>query len=162
MADPLFGLRIAVSQFFCSCDACKTKLSLGTIKERYCRPFDQCKYWPLYKIDNNEGWNDVHILTFQPQDDCDVVELDKTLVHTLMELGKPISRSIVVGGIGAYAVDDIDSYYLVKWIEEPREVEEDGIVMVEEVPVMLFKGDWSCRGKWLDKVVWEKIWYTIG
>jgi hypothetical protein len=162
MADPLLGLHIAACHFFCSCNACKTKLSLGTIEERYCRPFDQCKYWPLHKIDSNEGWNDVYILTFQPQDDCDVVKLDKTLVHTLMELGKTISRSIVIGGKGAYVVDDIDSYYLVKWIEELHKVEEDGIVMVEDAPMMLFKRDWICRRKWFDKVVREKFWYTIG
>jgi hypothetical protein len=38
-------------------------------------------------------------------------------------------------------VDDIDCYYLVKWVEEPQMVEQDGIVMVEDAPMMLFKGD---------------------
>ncbi len=49
-----------------------------------------------------------------------------------------------------------------KWIEEPQEVEEDGIVLVEDSPVMLFKGDWAYRGRWLDKVFCTKYWYTVG
>jgi hypothetical protein len=50
----------------------------------------------------------------------------------------------------------------VKWIEEPQEVEEDGIVLVEDSPMMLFKEDWTCRGRWLDKVARAKYWYTVG
>jgi hypothetical protein len=41
-----------------------------------------------------------------------------------------ISRNVVVGRIGSYTVDDLDCYFLVKWIEELQEVKEDGRVMV--------------------------------
>jgi hypothetical protein len=127
------------SEIFCSCNGCKIKLSASTIQEWYDGPFDQYKYWPLYQIDDSNGWNDAHILNFQRQVDCGVGELDKSLGHTLQELGKSISRNVVVGRFGPYAIDDVDCYYLVKWIEEPQEVEEDGIVMVEDAGMMLFK-----------------------
>ncbi len=162
MADPLLGLHCATCRFFCSCNGCRTKLLLGTIDERYNGPFDQCKYWPIYKINANEGWNDVRILSFQPLDDYNVDKLEHSLVHTLQELGKIISRNIIIGGIGAYAVDDADRYYLVKWIEEPQEVEADEFVMVEDAPMMTFKGDWICKGRWLDQVLRAKYWYTVG
>ena len=83
-------------------------------------------------------------------------------MHLLRELGKSISRNVVVGGIGLYAVDNVDCYYLVRWIDQTQEVEEDGIVMVEKSPVMLFRGDLICRGIWLDQVSREKIGYTVG
>jgi hypothetical protein len=162
MADPSLGLHCATRRFFCSCNGCRTKLLFGTIDERYNGPFDQCKNWPIYKINGNEGWNDVRILSFQPSDDCNVDELEHSLVHPLQELGKTISRNIIIGGIGAYAVDDADRYYLVKWIEEPQEVEADEIVIVEDAPMMIFKGDWICKGRWLDQVVRAKYWYTVG
>ena len=114
MADPLLGMGLAMRIFFCSCDGCKRKLSLTTVQERYDGQFDQRKYWPLYRIDDEHGWNDAHILTFQQQVDCDVDELDDLLVHTLRELGKSISRNVVVGSIGLYFVDDVDCYYLLK------------------------------------------------
>jgi hypothetical protein len=43
----------------------------------------------------------------------------KPWLQTLQELGKPISRNVMVmiRGVGAYAVDDVDSCYFVKWIE---------------------------------------------
>ncbi len=49
-----------------------------------------------------------------------------------------------------------------KWIEELQEVEADEIVMVEDAPMMIFKGDWICKGRWLDQVVRAKYWYTVG
>jgi hypothetical protein len=64
--DPLLGPKIAACKFYCSCAACINKLSLPTVAERYDGPFEQCKYWPLFKIDDHRGWNDVRILSFEP------------------------------------------------------------------------------------------------
>ena len=36
---------------------------------------------------------------------------------------------IMISKVGAYAVDDVDSYYFVKWIEEPRSVLDADLVM---------------------------------
>jgi hypothetical protein len=35
-------------------------------------------------------------------------------------------------------------------------------VMVEDAPMMIFKGDWICKGRWLDQVVRAKYWHTVG
>ena len=56
--DPILGLRIASHCFFRSCVGCKNELSLPTVSKRYSGPFDECKYWSLFKIDDPRGWND--------------------------------------------------------------------------------------------------------
>ena len=51
--------------------------------------------------------------------------------YRLQELDKTISRNvmIMISKVGAYAVNDVDSYYFVKWIEEPRSVLDADLVM---------------------------------
>jgi hypothetical protein len=111
------------------------KLSLPTIEERYDGPFDQCKYWPLFKIDDHRRRNDVMIISFEPAKGCDVNELEETFVATLREVGKTMARSVVIGGKGAYSVDAEDSkYYLVEWTADPPMIEEDNVIMVVNQP----------------------------
>ena len=122
-----------------------------------------CKYQPIFKIDESRGWNDTRILSFVQGKGCDDDEVEETFVHTLKELGKTISRNVVVGGVGAYAVDDdCDSYYLVKWVHLPQEIEEDEMIMVENTMMLVSKGDWVCDGRWYDRVEHTKSWYTLG
>jgi hypothetical protein len=35
----------------------------------------------------------------------------------------------MISGIGAYAVNDVDNYYFVKWIEEPGVILDEDLVM---------------------------------
>jgi hypothetical protein len=115
---------------------------LPTVSERYSGPFDECKYWSLFKIDDTRGWNDTKIISFAPAKDCDAEEMEETLVATLKQLAKTISRNVVIGGVGAYAVDDdVDQYYLVKWTQVPRELLDDEIIMVENTMTTVFRGD---------------------
>ena len=89
--------------------------------------------------------------------------MEATLVSTLKELGKTISRSVVIGKIGAYGVDADDSkYYLVEWTDQPRLIEEDGVILVDGLMMQVFEGDWVCDGKWLNPVHRAKFWYTVG
>jgi len=163
VGDPLLGLKIVTRRFFCVCEGCKSKLSSSIISERYSGPFDMCKYWPIFMIDETRGWNDTRILSFVPGKACDQDEVEETFVHTLKELGKTISRHVVVGGVGAYAVDDDHhQYYLVQWVDVPREIEEDEMIMVENSMMTVSKGDWVCEGKWFDRVERTKCWYTLG
>jgi hypothetical protein len=142
-ADHLLGPRIAAQRFYCSCAFCINKLSLPTIGERYDGPFDQYKYWPLFKIDENCGWNDMRIISFEPTTGCDKNELEETFVATLRELGKTMARSVVIGGKGGYGVDAEDiKYYLVEWTAEPCVVEEDCVIMVSDKLMQVFTGDW--------------------
>ncbi len=126
-------------------------------------PFDECKHWPLFKIDNATGWNDVKLLEFVPTNECVEDELQQTMVATNRELGKTISKNVVVGGAGAYAIDDdVDKYYLVQWTGIPREWTEDEDIIVENTLTTVFAGDWICDGIWLDQVARTKFWYTVG
>jgi hypothetical protein len=118
--DPLLGPRTAARRFFCSCAACINKLSLPTVAERYDGTFEQCRYWPLFKIDDHRGWNDVRILSFEPAKGCDENKLEDTFAATLRELGKTMARSVIIGDKGAYGVNAEDTkYYLVEWTGDP-------------------------------------------
>jgi hypothetical protein len=69
----------------------------------------------------------------------------------------------VIGGVGAYAVDDeVDQYYLVKWTQVPRELLHDEIIMLENTTTTVFRGDWICEGRWLNRVERARYWYTVG
>ena len=111
----------------------------------------------------SRGWNDTKIILFAPSKDCDADEMEETLVATLKQLAKTISRNVVIGGVGEYAInDDVDQYYLVKWTQVPRELLHDEIIMVEETMMTVFQGDWICQGRWLNRVNCAKYWYTVG
>jgi hypothetical protein len=136
---------------------------LPTVSERYSGPFDECKYWSLFKIDDTRSWNDTKIISFAPAKDCDAEEMEETLVATLKQLAKTISRNVVIGGVGAYAVDnDVGQYYLVKWTQVPWELLEDEIIMVKNTMTTVLRGDWICEGRWLNRVECARYWYTVG
>ena len=68
--------------------------------------------------------------------------MEETLVATLKQLAKTISRNVVISGVGVYSVDDdIDQYYLVKWTQVPRELLHDEVIMVENTMTTVFRGD---------------------
>ncbi len=95
-------------------------MSLPTVAERYDGPFEQCRYWPLFKINDHRGWNDMVILSFEPAKGCDENKLEETFVATLRELCETMARSVIIGGKGAYGVDAEDTkYYLVEWTGDP-------------------------------------------
>jgi hypothetical protein len=118
------------------------------IGERYTGPFNECKYWPIFRIDDDKGWNDTKIINFILTKDNDKEEYAETLVSTLKDLGKTIVRNVVIGRVGAYTVDDeADQYYLVEWASEPREMEENENIIVENTLPTVFKDDWVCEGR---------------
>ena len=51
------------------------------------------------------------------------------LVQTLQELGITISRNVIISGVGAYVANDVVSFYVVKWIDEPWNVVDVDLVM---------------------------------
>ena len=80
----------------------------------------------------------------------------------MKDIGKTIVRNVVIGRVGAYTVDDeADQYYLVEWASEPREMEENENIIVENTLTTVFKEDWVCEGRWLDQVERAKYWYTV-
>ena len=58
-----------------------------------------------------------------------------------------------IGRYGAFPVkDDRYDYYLVRWTHEPFEVAETRRIKVGDEEVNVTKGDWVCKGHWLDLV----------
>ena len=51
------------------------------------------------------------------------------MVQTLQELGITISRNVIISGVGAYVANDVVSFYVVKWIDEPWNVVDVDLVM---------------------------------
>ncbi len=69
----------------------------------------------------------------------------------------------MVGGVGAYAVDDyVDKYYLIKWTGTPKAFTEDQEIIIENTLSTVLVGEWICNGIWLDQVARAKFWYTVG
>ncbi len=88
--------------------------------------------------------------------------MDESFVQTLKDLAKTISCKLLLGGVGAHAVDDdCDRYYLVQWVNLPQELDEDEMIMVENKMMMVSKGGLVCQGKWYDRVECTKYWYTL-
>jgi hypothetical protein len=51
---------------------------------------------------------------------------------------------------------------LVKWTQVPLELLPDEIIMVENTMTTVFRGDWICEGRWLNRVERARYWYTVG
>ena len=80
-------------------------------------------------------------------------------MHTV---GKTYSMQISQGNFGAYCIVDHPDYpyYVVEWLGEPwvAEKTEDITIGVEKFSV--FKGDYLCRGVWLQKLHGARNWHT--
>ncbi len=51
---------------------------------------------------------------------------------------------------------------LVKWTQVPLELLPDEIIMVENTMTTVFRGDWICEGRWLNRVERARYWYMVG
>jgi hypothetical protein len=69
---------------------------------------------------------------------------------------------IVVGGMGAFATKDpnADGYYLVKWVDEPRTLDEDLVLDKFDPPIVLKRGERVVRAKYYNKITLAMRWYT--
>ena len=52
-------------------------------------------------------------------------------------------------------------YYLVKWIGEPYQAPQTETVVVGNDKFPVVKGDWLCRGLWLEKLPEARNWWTM-
>jgi len=71
-----------------------------------------------------------------------------------MKMGERYSREIIRGGVyGAYMVNDpLTPFYVVEWVGMPWRAEDDGEEEVNGHTYKWKKGDYLCRGNWLDKL----------
>jgi len=108
------------------------------------------------------SYNDFRILNLVDGEGHDEEQEMLAMVDNLKEYGKSVASAVVVGGYGAYSVegDDNYDYYVCRWTDEPYEVLEDGEITVGEETTQVYKGDWVCRGSWLEKLPRAKNWWT--
>jgi len=164
MADPDLGLKIAACRFFCGCKGCEKRYDLPSIEERYEGAAKECKFWEVFKKDDESGYNDPMILSFVKANNCNEKEYNETLEVALNDIGMHMSSSVVEGHYGAYSVDHdkFVRYYLVQWVGTPRKLEQDEVVDNDGELVQLFKDEWVCDGIWLNNVERAKYWYWVG
>ena len=67
------------------------------------------------------------------------------------------------GSYGAYMISDPkEPLYIVRWEDEPWQAESDGSREVSNVEYKWTKGDWMCRGTWLQRLPGGgRNWYTM-
>jgi len=162
-ADPqLFDIgrmRIAIRRFPCFCEGCVAKLN-EPIETRYAGHSDTCDYWPIFLGEND--WKIIDIV--RSDNGFDEGDVESSKANALQTIGWRNKQSIEIGNYGAYPCDDDgNDYYIVKFMEEPHEVDKDETLQItndygtEEFPVA--KGDWICRAIWLEKLPGTKSWY---
>ena len=74
------------------------------IDQQFTGPCKDCKFWPIYRIDDNHGWNDWKILTSETAKGHDEEEYEDVMAVTLRGLGDTIPRSVGDGHFGGYEV----------------------------------------------------------
>jgi hypothetical protein len=118
-----------------------------------------CHRWPTC-----EGLNDWTVASLVPgkkgEGEDDVIFEAQNLF--LDAMAQQAQSDIVVGGVGAFATEDpdVDGYYLVKWVEEPRTLHEDLSLDEFEPPIVLKRGEGVVRAKYYNKVPRATRWYT--
>jgi hypothetical protein len=154
VADPhLSGNIVMCRRIPCLCLGCSLRFEKPVV-ERYSNPCNDCKYWNIYL-----GWNDWTKVEFRKGKECDVDDLVAAQQWTLNNVGARMAEKILVGKYGAYLVDDVMKYYLVRWTSEPWIVmdgpmDTDGGVARE--------GEWVCKGLWLNEVPRAARWFWVG
>jgi hypothetical protein len=154
VADPeVLGYTVMARRIPCLCQGCSSRFK-KPIEQRYSNPCNDCKYWRIYL-----GWNDWRTIVFRKGKDCKVNELLVAQQWTLHKISARTAEQIVPGKFGAYLVDDVIKYYLVRWTTVPWIVRDgpldtDGGVARE--------GEWVCKGLWLNDVPCALSWFYVG
>ena len=76
------------------------------IKDQYSGPRKDCKFWPVFKKDENHGWNNYSILDFENAKGHDEDEHIDVMAMTLNTVAEMMAAKVVVDGYGGYLVDD--------------------------------------------------------
>ena len=151
----------------CFCQWCVNQLKKATPEERYNQPGTGCVLWPIMEIfdkDGNstgKGYNDWRYGQFVERNDSDNVQYHAALHDMNIKTGERISKGVIDGRVGAYMVSDPQyPLYLVEWKGGPWMATEDGEEIVDSHVYKWRKGDYLCRGYWLEKLSGARNWYT--
>lgn len=145
---------IAMRRFPCFCKGCVDKMA-EPVESRYKGPCNTCIYWQIFKKTGEEvGYNDWKIVTLVPKPNGYVEDDDLDRLEVAMKsIGERMSSQIRVGNYGAYVADDDRyDYYLFKCISEPEVAKEDTLFEIDGNSFSVKKGQWYCKGLWLDTV----------
>ena len=161
--------KFAYCRFPCSCKGCYERLQQPTTHERYNTPRDSCYLWPIMEIsDDNDrptckGYNDWKMGWFETRKDCKMDEYHSSKADTLREIGETYSKQIVEGDFGAYCIanDPNYPYYVVEWLGEPWQATKDDEIDIGTQKFVVAKGDWVCRGIWMEKLNGGRNWHTL-
>ena len=151
----------------CFCPWCVAQLKKATPEERYNEPGTGCVLWPIMEIFDEDGkstgrgYNDWRYGEFVQRKDSDNTQFHAALRDMNIKTGERYSNDVIEGNIGAYMVSDPQTpVYLVEWKGGPWMAEEDGEENVDGHVYRWRKGDYLCRGNWLDKLAGARNWYT--
>ena len=80
-------------------------------------------------------------------------------MHTV---GKTYSTQISQGNFVAYCIanDPAYPYYVVEWLGEPWIADKSEVITIGEERFTVCKGDYICRGIWLEKLHGARNWHT--
>lgn len=163
-ADPDLGLgRAALRRVPCACDSCITQMQepweTGIVpcdQPRY-KQNRMCRLFPIF-----DGLNDWVIvdLVKTKRTDNDQVEAAQDVV--LDSIARDHQVNISADNIGAFHTDDPDTegYYLVRWIGEPYNIEQDTELTDFDPPMILQSGELVCDAIYFNTVPRANHWYT--
>ena len=161
--------KFAYCRFPCSCDGCYKRLQLSTPEERYGGVRDSCYLWPIMKSldedgkETGKGYNDWGMGWFEPRKDCSLDHYHGSKADTMLTVGKTYSMQISQGNFGAYCIADHPDYpyYVVEWLGEPWVAEKNEDITIGMEKFAVFKGDYLCKGVWLEKLHGARNWHTV-
>jgi len=140
----------------------------NTVDERYGKPRDTCYLWPMIQVFDDEGkptgrgYNDWGMGWFEPRKDCVMDQYHASKADTMREIGKAYVEEVIEGNFGAYCIANHPTYpyYVVEWIVVPWEVKKSEVLFIGREKNTVHKGDWLCRGVWMEKLDGAQNWHT--
>ena len=100
-----------------------------------------------------KGYNDWVFGKFVERKDSSHKQYHASLRDMNMKTGRRYASEIIDGSFGAYMVDGESSpFYIVQWSDKPWMAEKDDEENLDGHVYKWSKGDYLCRGNWLDKL----------
>ena len=109
------------------------------------------------------GYNDWRLGSFEARSDCKIDQYHALKADTLWGIGESYRHEVVEGNFGAYCIADDPKYpyYVVEWVGEPWQAQKDEELVIGPEKFVVHKGDWLCKGVWLEKLVGGRNWHTM-
>ena len=158
--------RAAVRRIPCACDACLDQLEKPWVpgvdaeKQPMFASSTNCFYWPIFKkADGEPGWNDWEIVTLEKKKGSEEDEAEAQ-AEVLEGIETMMAESIEAGNYGAFATEDDDGFYIIKFTSSAYTLQDD-VELEEYTPAIKIKaGALVCEADYFNKVPGASGWYT--